>query len=128
MNKLSSNRRPAKWAAALILSLAALYLILNGFNSATVRLDCGDVRYKFLGITTSEIRLPEHERSDLIAIAKTSSKLSPEWIWIEHGGTHNPDRMCADFYRQAAAWTKVDPTITRLLLEDSADYIRNEHW
>lgn len=101
---------------------------LTGFGwTAQIRLDSGDLRYCFLSIPLSFDRMPEPQRSAILAIARESGSLPTEWrtcAIYPLPTSNNPDSMCRGFYHEAAAWVAADRTIARMALEDIAAYVR----
>src|SRR4051794_11018966 len=94
--------------------LVAVGIILRGgpLTSADIRLDTGDLRYRYLGVPLSYERMPEPQRSRLLALAAGSNVLRPEWhtcATFPKVGSNNPDRMCRGWYFQASVWAAEDP-------------------
>lgn len=94
--------------------------------TAQIRLDCGDLRYSYLGFAVIGRPMPEPERATLVSLTEESLVLLPEWrvcaVFPRRGGVES-DQRCRDAYRRIAAWAAVDRTIARLAMESLAEYI-----
>ncbi|HUU95110.1 MAG TPA: hypothetical protein VM487_05175 [Phycisphaerae bacterium] len=114
--------------AFLLAVFAALATaLLSGYGvSGQIRLDTGDLRYRFLGVPFRYDAMPEPERSMLLSLAQESDRLSSEWrtcVRYPLPTSNNPDVMCRGYYVYATAWIGVDRRLARLALEDVADYV-----
>lgn len=113
----------------LLLAVVAVLAIafLSGYGvSGQVRLDSGDLRYRFLGIPYRHERMPEPQRSLLLSIAESSEILKAEWhtcACYPLPTSNHTDWMCRRFYYHATAWVSVDPSLARLIVEDVASYV-----
>ena len=112
--------------------LCGLLIYLRGgfLTSADIRLDTGDLRFRYLGIPLVYNRMPDPERAQLLAVAGKSSVLRPQWRQCASfplSSSNHTERMCRDWYTAASAWAVEDPTLARLLLEDVANYIETTH-
>jgi hypothetical protein len=105
----------------------AVFLRGGPLTSADIRLDTGDLRYCYLGIPLVYERMPEPQRSQLLALAANSKVLRPEWCkcaTFPLRSSNNEDGMCRGLYYKASVWAAQDPQLARLLLEDvAANYI-----
>jgi len=126
--KLSAKQWALCFLFLLTLLIVARAIVFGPFTSAQVRLDTGDLRYRFYGIPIHYRPMPEPYRSALLRTAGRSTKLPARWEWIQFGGPHNPDSMCQHGYMYAACWESEDPTICRLAVEDMAEFARACHW
>lgn len=124
--------RLTKRRILVFVGLGALLLfglgVVLGPSSADIRLDTGDLRYRYFGIPIVYERMPEPQRSRLLALASQSPILVSEWHQCANyplPTTNNTDGMCRDFYFKIDAWIDVDPQIARLAAEDVASYIRD---
>lgn len=109
------------------IALCVIWSIVFGPSSADMRLDTGDIRYRYFGVPLIYERMPEPQRSRLLSLASTSSILVAEWHQCANyplPTTNNTDAMCRGFYTKVDAWIDVDPHIARLAAEDLATYIR----
>jgi hypothetical protein len=121
--------RSGRSIAIIALALISLAVLLYGVShqSVDIRLDTGDLRYRVLGVPVKFTRMPEPQRSQLLALAAQSTVLTPNWVnccQYPLPTTNHPDSMCMGFYRAATLWIAEDPTIARLALEDVARYIK----
>ena len=119
--------RPAAVLAVTI--VLALWLVVRppGPTSADIRLDTGDLRYRWFGVPVWYDRMPEPTRSHLLAAAAGSAVLTPEWqtcVTYPLPTSNNTDAMCRGFYAEGADWIPADPGVARLVLEDVATYVR----
>jgi hypothetical protein len=111
------------WTALIVF---VLYGVVGGPTSGDIRIDTGDLRYRYFGIPLVYKRMREPERSQLLKLATRSTILKPEWhTCVEYplASSNNTDSMCADFYFLAAKWIAVDPQIARMVTEDIATYV-----
>jgi hypothetical protein len=113
----------------LCILLIALVTFLRGglLSSADIRLDTGDLRYRYLGLPLFYERTSEPERSQLLALASNSKVLRPDWHTCAKfplHGSNNPVAMCRGWYFRANIWAAQDPQLARLMLEDVANYIK----
>ena len=110
--------------SAVLVTIA--YSLLTGPTSGDIRIDTGDLRYRYLGIPITYRRMPEPQRSALLALAAQSSILKPEWhqcVSYPLHNSNNTDLMCREFYFCATVWAKQDQRLARAMLEDVARYI-----
>lgn len=121
--------RKIVWRVTLCgITLVVLLAILGIGWSCQIRLDCGDLRFCFLGVPVQFESMREPERAALIRVSQQSVNAGPDWVWCAtEVGSNRPHRMCNRFYREAAAWAEIDPAISRFMLEDIAEYIRRTH-
>ncbi len=128
-------RRGFRWRRTILLILllmavAALVrrlITVGPITSADIRLDTGDLRYRFFGIPLKYHRMGEPARSILLRLASKSSVLKPEWhtcATYPLPSSNNSDLMCSGFYVYATVWAKQDPKLAQRMLEDVATYIR----
>ena len=123
----SAHRSPGRRRfgfAAIILSgvLIGRYWMTGGElgTAVGIRLDTGDVRYYYLGVPIIYHRMPEPQRSQVLAMAAKSSVLKTEW----HTCRPIPLRpyrdpvIWSEMYDKAAVFAKQDPDLARMLLED----------
>ncbi len=125
-----SSKRRILLSTGLGIGLIVTWAIISGPSSADIRLDTGDLRYRYLGIPVVYERMPEPQRSRLQSLASQSSVLVDEWHQCADfplPTTNNTDGMCLSFYMRADAWIDVDQNVARLALEDVATYIRDTH-
>jgi hypothetical protein len=124
--------RPTKTKVLFLCILFAVGLFLfqdSLLTSADIRIDTGDLRYRYLGIPLVYRRMPEPERSLILKLGNGSTILRPEWrtCRVYPGGRNNTDLMCLDFYAEVNVWGKEDPHLARLMVEDIANYITAAH-
>ena len=101
----------------------AAYAWVSGPTSADIRIDTGDLRYRYFGLPLRYKRMPEPTRSALIELSRRSEMLSPEWYQcavFPLPTSNHPDRAWQSFYRQVFVWIDEDPEIARALAEDIA--------
>jgi hypothetical protein len=106
-----------------------LLLIVFGFLTgliprvAYIRIDCGDIRYSYMGIPLYIDRLPKSTRDPLLVLAGQSG-ISARWAYVAPSGfsydTLGGYRNC---YYLLANWARVDQNIGRLLLQDMSSHI-----
>lgn len=116
-------------AVVFIFVLIAGYGIIRGDfrTSADIRLDSGDLRYRYFGIPVVYDRMPEPERSKLLALAAKSKIVTNEWrtcAIFPLRSTNNEDFMYRGWYFKVSVWTGEDPDLARLLVEDIAAHLR----
>lgn len=108
------------------LAVVAVLGVMGHGWTAEIRLDCGDLRYSYLGIPVIASPMPDPDRSVLVSLADDSLVLHPEWrvcmVFPRHGSI-DADRRYRDAYRRISAWADVDRTIARLAMEDLAEFI-----
>ena len=124
----SPFRLTPRQVIVLCILLFALAVFLRGgpLTSADIRLDTGDLRYRYLGIPLVYERMPEPARSQLLALAANSKVLRPEWCKCAAfplRTSNNEDAMCRGWYYKAWVWAAQDPQLARLMLEDVASSI-----
>jgi hypothetical protein len=115
-----------RWGLAVLL-LLFFGTLLYGPTSAEIRIDTGDLRYRYLGIPLEYKNMPEPERSLLLELAKKSNVLDGSWHECAKyplPTTNNTDTMCRLFYHRVATWVQVDPQLALFLAEDVARYIQ----
>lgn len=108
------------------LAVMAVLCVMGHGWIAQIRLDCGDLRYCYLGFSVLASPMPEPARTTLTGIADESLTLRPEYHTCEVFPRRSAvpvDQRCRDAYRRVAAWADADRTIARLALEDLAEYI-----
>lgn len=114
-------------AILVVVSSAVLCWIWGlPLTSADIRLDTGDLRYRYLGIPMAYERVPEPQRTRLLALAAGSQVLVPEWrrcATFPLPSSNNTHRMCRGWYARASVWAAQDPPLARLMLEDVAAYV-----
>jgi hypothetical protein len=117
------------WIAPVIALVA--YTILHGpLTSADIRLDTGDLRYRYFGVPLAYRPMSEPERTVIQSLAAQSNLLRPEWVKCATyplRTTNNTDLMCQTFYAGGAAWAKEDRQLAQHLLEDLATYVNKTH-
>jgi hypothetical protein len=99
-------------------------------TSAEIRLDTGDLRYRYLGLPLVYERMPEPQRSQLLALAAGPEVLCPAWhacATFPLPSSNNTHLMCRGWYAKACVWAKQDPRLARLMLEDVANYIATKN-
>jgi hypothetical protein len=116
-NYLANNRR--FWVKAGIIGFLLLlgFGFLHGPTSGQIRLDTGDLRYYWWGIPLKYERMPEPQRSKLLALASKAPAIPAKWV------TCDTDRFCLSFYWSVAIWADEDPKIARWAMDDIVDYI-----
>lgn len=113
--------------ASLILVVWITLSAISGPSSTDIRLDTGDLRYRFCGIPITVSTMPEPQRTRLLDLAKQSDVIDSSWHQCADyplPTTNNTDSMCRWFYLNLAAWIDEDPDLAILLMEDVASYIR----
>ena len=130
VSRLSVMRLPKRRISLFVLA-AIIVIVAWGFffgpSSADIRLDTGDLRYRYLGIPLVYERMPEPHRSRLLSLARESSALEAEWHQCADyplPTTNHTDRMCRVFYYKIEAWIREDRIIALSAAEDVAEYIR----
>ena len=124
-------RTVARHCRTPLFSLGILFIIyyalVHGPTSGQVRLDSGDLRYRWFGIPLYYEPMPEPYRSKILSLK--SPAVPAQWVtfaenpWlIEHDLTN---RYRYDF---VASWAEADPNIARLALADLADDIKLTPW
>jgi len=116
---------PALTVIVLCVLSLGLWVFLRGglLTSADIRLDTGDLRYRYLGVPLFYSRMREPQRSQLLALAANSKVLLPEWYTCANfplKSSNLEDLMCRSRYFYASAWAKEDPQLARMMLENFA--------
>lgn len=124
----------SRWLRYSILPLVIVigYLLMYGMGptSGDIRLDSGDLRYRYFGIPIIYERMPEPERSRLIKLTSKSSICRNEWhqcVVYPLRGSNNPDWMCRGFYWRIVKWIDVDPELALAGVDDVGRYIIDTH-
>jgi hypothetical protein len=109
----------------LPLALAVVLGARAGPTSIQIRMDCGDLRFKYFGIPARWEPMPEPARSRLLSAVAGSSTVQPVWLPIvpqhtsyDHAGAYQ------SWYHAMAAWADVDPTVCRLLVEEFGNSVK----
>ena len=108
------------------LSFLVGWACVSGPTSADIRIDTGDLRYRYFGVPLRYDPMPEPRRSALIKLSRGSQVLRPKWYRcavFPLPTTNNSHFMCRSFYGQAFLWIEQDPEIARVVAEDVARYI-----
>jgi hypothetical protein len=116
-------------AAPVLLLIGYGYIRGDLRTSADIRLDTGDLRYRYFGIPLYYQRMPEPRRSQLLALAAQSKILTSQWqrcATFPLQSSCSEDFMWRDRYFRASVWASQDPTLARLMLEDEAAALRNQ--
>jgi hypothetical protein len=122
----ATRRRGRRYALALALVIIG-WAVVTGPSSADIRLDTGDLRYRFLGIPLYYEPMREPCRTQLLQLARESKTLTDDWCQCADfplPTSNNTHLMCRTFYCEITAWIKEDPTLALLIAEDVARYIR----
>jgi hypothetical protein len=118
--------RRRKFAVLAIGLIAVVVYFSLGPTSADMRLDTGDLRYRYMGIPIVYERMPEPQRSRLLQLTQGSRVCAPTWEQCASFPLHtsnNPDAMCRGFYMRIDAWIDVDKKLALAGVEDIARYI-----
>ncbi len=120
-----SLRTVLKWCALLLPVGLVLYAFVYGpLTSADIRLDTGDIRYRYFGIPLVYERMVEPARSTILSLSGGSTVLTPQWMPCESFPLSRwatpRERLYSVRYAAATAWAKVDPKAARLVLEEIA--------
>ena len=108
---------------SLVVIVGAAALTWRFGRWAEIRTDTGELRFCFLGIPYEYVYHYKPHRDILYQAAQIEPPIKSEWLRCGHF----PDDgywYCWHMYREATAWWSVDPRITRLIMDDLADYIR----
>ncbi|MFO0838151.1 MAG: hypothetical protein U1D55_06455 [Phycisphaerae bacterium] len=122
--RTSARVRLAILAAACI--AAAIPYVTGVGQIVQIRLDSGDLRWCYWGVPVWVERMPEPDRSAILAVSSSSRVIRPEWrtcAVYPRRTTNCTEAMCWGFYRRAVEWVPIDRNIARLALEDIANYI-----
>jgi hypothetical protein len=120
------RKRVIVWTVIGI-GLMLLGITLYGPSSADIRIDTGDLRYRYGGIPLVVYRMPEPDRAELLELAKQSGFADSSWHQCAKyplPTTNNTDAMCRMFYLRVAAWAREDQVIAGHLMENVVRYIR----
>jgi len=82
-----------------------------GPSSADIRVDTGDLRYRYFGIPLQYRRMQEPQRTSLLALAARSDVLRPEWYQCADytlGSSHDRAHCCRNHYFQITPWIAED--------------------
>jgi hypothetical protein len=101
-----------------------LVMLLAVPPSIEIRIDCGDLRYKYFGIPIFVERMPDQYRVTLIATAGNAS-VSPAWVKVLPKQTSNDNaHEYVDRYVAISIWAQADKNIGTLLLQDVSSGIK----
>jgi hypothetical protein len=119
-----------KVALACLLAVLAIWLVnLIGPTSAQVRLDTGDLRYRWFGMPLEFESMAEPNRSKIVALAAMAPPIHTEWAHFPKPSTlSNPHVQCVNSYHEVAEWSDQDRTLARLLLMDVAEEARDRSY
>jgi hypothetical protein len=123
---MQSTTRRRRIVAGIIGTLVLVYFGLAP-TSTDIRLDTGDLRYRYFGIPLIYDRMPEPQRSRLLELTRGSKVCTSEWkrcAKFPLHGSNNPDAMCRGFYMRIEAWVDVDKKLALAGVEDVARYVR----
>lgn len=122
--------RPRKLLSAACVGLVAVVALMTisgrALTSADIRLDSGDLRYRYFGIPIVYERMPEPQRTRLLALTAGSSVCRDVWrqcAVFPLRTTNNSDAMCRGFYLKIDAWIDVDRALARAGIEDVGRYV-----
>jgi hypothetical protein len=118
---------PLVTRAAIRLALFALFLLVavqfaNGPTSADVRLDTGDLRYCWYGIPFRWSRMPEPDRSKLVALAALPPAIPARWVNCANSPfalSHGSQIMTQRSFARATYWLDEDPQLARWAMEEA---------
>lgn len=122
-------RKYIKYIGTVLATLCLLGVVgfVIGPTSADIRLDTGDLRYRYLGIVPVYERMAEPYRSRLLALAVDSEHMEDRWVRLDDyppTGSNNIDGMCWGKYAKLSAWALEDEQVARVLAHDLASWIR----
>lgn len=128
-------KKSSRWLirlGLLVVVVMGAWAFVIGPTSADIRLDTGDLRYRYFGIPLVYERMPEPARSRLRALTSQLGDVGAEWRQCARfplPTTNNTDSMCQRFYFALSAWMDEDPRIALILARDVVNYIRkmNNH-
>jgi hypothetical protein len=107
-------------------AVAVGYAALMGPSSTEIRMDCGDVRYRYFGMPMIFTRQNPESRLILLSLARKSPFLRPVWLpVVRQTSSNNPLAAYQNWYVGASIWCSVDADVGRLLVEDIASAIRD---
>src|SRR4051794_30927178 len=103
--------RPRRLLSSTIFSLLAIVALMTisgrALTSADIRLDTGDLRYRYFGIPIVYEKMPEPQRTRLLALTAGSAVCRNEWYQcavFPLPTTNHTDGMCRGFYMKIDAW------------------------
>ncbi len=110
--------------STLGLILFVMFTIQGRPSSIDIRVDCGDLRFRYWGIPIIYERMREPQRTALLAIARAAPPIAPKWIPVlpQRTSNYNAGEYQSRYFKRMP-WAKADPNICRLLLEDFSTYI-----
>jgi hypothetical protein len=118
-----------RFTLKMLLAIIGTFLVISGLglaNSTEVRLDTGDQRDCFWGIPI--VYRPMEPKSRVALLSLDDSRIPKEWVWCAtQVGSNNAHWMVYHFYRDAAAWVRVDTEIARAVVRDIASYVQTSH-
>lgn len=111
---------------AILAWLIAVVVIVGRGPVVDIRVDCGDLRYKYLGVPVWYESIGEPRRTILLSIAAASGKVEHVWVPVVPQTT-SYCIICEykQWYRDTADWATADKTISRLMLEELSKNIIN---
>ncbi|HZK80202.1 MAG TPA: hypothetical protein VFC46_04025 [Humisphaera sp.] len=119
-------------AIVLLFLMIAFYWMMRGDlrTSADIRLDTGDLRYRYFGIPWEYHRMPEPVRSELLKLGAGSKIITSEWrkcADLPYRSSCNEAGLCREHFIFATAWVREDPQLARLMFEDLARMLKGEN-
>jgi hypothetical protein len=122
-------RFSGKWTARLVvygLAFLSLLSIIAG-PKVEIRLDCGDLRYVYLGIPLRYKVMEQPYREELFELGGNAN-ISQRWAPVPPRTTSNDNAaQFQNWYRHAAIWSSSDKTLAQLFLKDISESISSGH-
>lgn len=130
------SRSPTRLSFVTKVALGLLLVVLGicivqaiGPTSAEVRLDTGDLRYRWFGMPLDYSRMAEPDRSKIAALAAMVPAMRAEWAHFPAPSVlHNPHSQCVGAYHEVAEWSDQDRGLARRLLMDVAEEARKRQF
>lgn len=140
----STENRPARcsrliwivWGLVVVtVGTVALFLCDVGKN-VQVRIDTGELRYTFFGVTYERQRHSRTIRERILSATRLPPPVPAEWYDCLREGARGPIAgegsesctMVYRWYRWASAWSEVDPSITRMILDEIVSWLEGGAW
>jgi len=129
------NRRKTAVLVAILSGTLIIWGWLSGVvMSVQLRLDTGELRFRYLGITYRTIRQPEYVIERLRAATSLPPRMEPRWFsgvgWkdVKDAERQGDYYYYYELYARASAWCAVSPGFGRLILDDIARIVQAGGW
>jgi hypothetical protein len=114
------SRRVIRIVPVVLIVIGIFVLAEMGPSSTDIRVDCGDLRFRYLGVPLSYEYMPEPQRSVLL---NNSAHIAKPWVSLGSGGkpgskTYKDAAIWRIYFYQDTAWASVDRGLLNEILND----------